>query len=104
MGRRQSEDDDTMPAEKVKHPLTKEEIEQRKTEFGEVSLRYLDQRGKKTLTNQKANVKLKELESRMHELADSINNGFEYIDAQMKLGEAVKSRQGVVRSVQPPAP
>lgn len=95
-------DDDDAVINKVKHELTKDEIEERREEFTDASLELMDLREKRTLQNSKINIKLKELTQRARELSSSLRDGFEWQDAQLTLAEASKARKGVVRTVQTP--
>lgn len=95
---------DDIGTHKIKRELTPDEIDERRDRHFSVCNDIDELEAKRTIQSQKINFKLKDLKAERRKLQQEVRDAAEWVDAQMTLEEANKSRKAVVRSVQPPAP
>jgi hypothetical protein len=107
MARKKAEAEDAaeeMTTTKVRRELTEDELDERRDQFINKTFEVQDLRVRRTMANQKVNLKIKGLDDEIRTLGQEIRDGAQWVDAQMTLEDAAKARKAVVRQVQPPAP
>lgn len=106
MARKNEDEDDEREGESseqlVPRELSDDEKNARRIELANSTVELLDREEKRTQATKKANDKIRELKGKIRKLAEQVRTGVEMVPAQLKLEDAIASRNAQVRSLPDP--